>query len=97
MPHADGLQQIAFHYKAQYKNIFIVLAATLAQKVHLTILLSDGFLKGSNAHDMMQSIAPLIGGKGGGQPFWATAKGDQPEGIALALKAARRLFIMPHR
>ncbi|CAH2560033.1 alanine--tRNA ligase [Cardinium endosymbiont of Oedothorax gibbosus] len=96
LPYLHALQQIAWHYKAQYQKIFIVLAATLEQQAHLMILVSDPLGPYNHAHKMMQSIAPLVGGKGGGQPCFATAKGNNPAGIPVALKAARRLFTMPH-
>ncbi|MGI2261864.1 alanine--tRNA ligase [Candidatus Cardinium hertigii] len=89
-PHPHALQQIALHYKAQYPKIFVLLAATFEQQAHLVISVSDPLLPYNDAHQMMQSIAPLIGGKGGGQPFFATAKGNHPTGIATALQAARK-------
>lgn len=95
LPHPHALQQIAFHYKAQYPQIFVALAATFAQQAHLIILVSDSLTPYNHAHEMMQSIAPLIGGKGGGQPFLATAKGHNPAGIAAALQAVRKLFTRP--
>lgn len=92
--HVDALRAIAFQYKAQYKKIFVVLAAKLDNKAQLTVLLSDALVKNStrNAHDFIQCIAPLIGGHGGGQPFFATAGGNKPAGIAAALKSASVWF-----
>ncbi|MGI2257027.1 alanine--tRNA ligase [Candidatus Cardinium hertigii] len=89
-PHPHALQQIALHYKGQYPQIFVLLAATFEQQAHLVISLSDTLLPYKHAHQMMQSIAPLIGGKGGGTPFFATAKGNNPAGIAAAFQAARK-------
>ncbi|ROT47432.1 alanine--tRNA ligase, partial [Candidatus Cardinium hertigii] len=96
VPYADALRQIAFQYKAQYEKIFVALAAHLGNKAVVTILVSDALLPSYHAHAIMQTIAPLIGGKGGGQPFFATAGGDKPAGIAMALQAARAVFAMPH-
>lgn len=93
LPHPHALQQIARHYKNQYKKIVILLATTFEQQAHLMLMVSEG-LEQYNAHEMMQSIAPLIGGKGGGQPFFATAKGNNPAGISAALKAASSLLTM---
>ncbi|WP_243018109.1 MULTISPECIES: alanine--tRNA ligase [Candidatus Cardinium] len=94
LPHPQALQQVALHYKNQYKKIAIVLAAIFQQQVHLIIAVSDGWAQHNHAHQMMQAIAPLIGGKGGGQSFLATAKGNNPTGIPIALKAARECFIV---
>jgi len=95
-PHPHALQQIALHYKGQYPQIFVLLAATFDQQAHLVISVSNALLPYNDAHQMMQSIAPLIGGKGGGQPFFATAKGNHPAGIAAALQAARKAIHKPH-
>jgi alanyl-tRNA synthetase len=94
VPHADALRQIAFQYKSYYEQIFVVLAAKLADKAQVAIFVSDALLQHStkNAHDLIQFLAPFIGGNGGGQPFFATAGGDNPEGIVEALKAAKELF-----
>lgn len=78
-PHPHALQQIALHYKAQYPKIFVLLAATFEQQAHLVISVSDPLLPYNDAHQMMQSIAPLIGGKGGGQPFLQPLKAIIPQ------------------
>ncbi|MGI2298238.1 alanine--tRNA ligase [Candidatus Cardinium hertigii] len=95
-PHPHALQQIALHYKGKYPQIFVLLAAIFEQQAHLVLSVSDPLLPYNDAHQIIQSIAPFIGGKGGGQPFFATAKGNQPAGIAAALQAARKTFIMSH-
>ncbi|MDD9139628.1 MAG: alanine--tRNA ligase [Candidatus Cardinium sp.] len=93
LPHLDALRQVAFQFKARYKKIFIVLATELSHKAHLLILRSEALAATCNAHLLMQSIAPLIKGKGGGQPFFATAGGSNPAAIPVALQMARQLFL----
>lgn len=88
--HPNGLQQIGLYYKKAYPSIAIVLAAKIGQEVHLMVSLSEHL--GYNAHEIIQSIAPLIGGRGGGQPFAAMAKGNRPESMEVALEAARGYF-----
>ncbi|TDG95278.1 alanine--tRNA ligase [Cardinium endosymbiont of Culicoides punctatus] len=94
VPHAEALRQIAFHYKPQHEQMLVVLAAKLATKAHIALLLSDRLQKrlGKNAHDVIKCIAPYIDGNGGGQAFFATARGDKLEGIPIALQAVRTLL-----
>ncbi|CAG0902994.1 unnamed protein product, partial [Darwinula stevensoni] len=94
VPHATALRQIVFQYKAHYDKIFIVLAAKLADKAEIAMFVSDVLWQSDtkHAHDWIQSLAPLIGGSGGGQPFFATAGGNTPEGIKEVLKAAKELL-----
>ncbi|WP_419241369.1 alanine--tRNA ligase [Cardinium endosymbiont of Nabis limbatus] len=94
LPHPHALKQIASHYKAEYQKIAIVLATTFEQQAHLMVMTSDPLGPCNDAHALIQSIAPLIRGKGGGQSFFATAKGDNPAGIPAALKTARG-FLCP--
>jgi alanyl-tRNA synthetase len=61
-------------------------------KVGLNIGMSDALLaRGLNAGAMVREISPLINGGGGGQPFFATAGGKNPDGIDAALNKAREI------
>ena len=49
--------------------------------------------KGLSASKMIRELGSHIQGGGGGQDFYATAGGKNPEGIPQALEAAKALFI----
>ena len=99
-PHVDALRQVVLQYKSHYRyeQIFLVLAARLENKAQIAVLISATLLSDSvqNANDLIRSIAPFIGGKGGGQPVFSTAEGNKPEGINAALKAAREIFLQEY-
>ena len=93
--YAGALRQLALQYKAKYKKIFVVLATHIAGKVELVILISEALCHkmAINAHLLMQSMVPLIAGRGGGNAIFASAGGDDPAGIPMALEKARAYFI----
>jgi alanyl-tRNA synthetase len=56
----------------------------------LSIILSENLIKEKNldAGKMIRDLAKDIQGGGGGQPFYATAGGKNPDGIQTALNHA---------
>jgi len=69
-----------------------VLAAIDAGKVSLLVSVSPAFTKKVQAGKIIQAIAPLVGGKGGGRPELAQGGGTNPDGIAAAIEKAEALL-----
>jgi alanyl-tRNA synthetase len=65
-----------------------VLAASEQGKVALLASVSPAFTKKVQAGKIIQAIAPLVGGKGGGRPELAQGGGTNPASIAAALAKA---------
>ena len=68
-----------------------VLAASDQGKVALLASVSPAFTKKVQAGKIIQAVAPLVGGKGGGRPELAQGGGTNPAGIAAALAKAEEL------
>ena len=64
----------------------MVLGTIIEDKANLTVMISDNLTKekGLNAGNIIREIAKEINGGGGGQPFYATAGGKNPDGIAAS-------------
>jgi alanyl-tRNA synthetase len=90
-----SIKNIAFQLKAEVDSLFMVLASKAGGKPSLSILISDSLVatKGWNAGQLVRELAKHIQGGGGGQAFFATAGGKNPEGIAKALEEARSLVV----
>ncbi len=85
---ADAIRDLAFQIRGQVNNLFLVIGANLAGKANLTIMISDNLVKEKdlNASQIIRESAKEINGGGGGQPFFATAGGTNPDGIEKAIK-----------
>jgi alanyl-tRNA synthetase len=90
---ADGdfLQAAADALKGQFKGV-IVLAGTANGAVALVAAVSPEFTAAFQAGKIMQAIAPILGGKGGGRPDNARGGGKDVSKIDAALQKARALL-----
>lgn len=83
------LRQLADQWKTQGLSDVLVLATAVDGKVNLIAAVSEtGIKAGLKAGDLIKTIAPIVGGGGGGRPDFAQAGGKQPENIQNALEAA---------
>jgi alanyl-tRNA synthetase len=85
------LRDISDRIKQKAANAFIILgmADPAAGKASLLAATGPQTPKSLSANELIQSVASLIAGKGGGKPDLAQAGGTQPAGLAEALKQAK--------
>jgi alanyl-tRNA synthetase len=90
---ADGdfLQATVDALKGQFKGI-IVLAGTANGAVALVAAVSPEFTAKFQAGKIVQTIAPIIGGKGGGRPDNARGGGKDVSKLDEALQKARAML-----
>ncbi len=86
IPNADMMKQISFDLRGEVKDLFLVLGANIKGKAMLSVMLSNELTdKGLNANTFIKEASKEIQGGGGGQPFYATAGGKNPNGIDTAI------------
>ena len=85
-----GAKDLAYELGNLGTNLFLVIATNDDNKPMLTCYISKELVaeRGYNAGQVVRELGKYIQGGGGGQPFFATAGGKNPAGIAEALKAA---------
>ncbi|MDP1725189.1 MAG: alanine--tRNA ligase [Bacteroidota bacterium] len=90
IPSADQLKNLSFQLRNEIENLYCVLACELNGKPMLSIILSDNIVAEHKLHagSLVKTFAKHIQGGGGGQPFYATAGGNNSNGIEAALKEA---------
>jgi alanyl-tRNA synthetase len=86
---ADGdfLQSVADGLKGQFKGV-VVLGGTANNAVALVATVSPEFTKKIQAGKIIQAIAPIVGGKGGGRPDNARGGGKDVSKLDAALARA---------
>ena len=68
----------------------VILASDSDGKVNLIVTATQGAVdKGANAGKIIKSLAPLVGGGGGGRPNMAQAGGKNPAGIPELIAKAK--------
>jgi alanyl-tRNA synthetase len=87
----DALQAIVDALKSQFQGV-VVLAASDRGAVSLAAAVSADFTSRIQAGKLIQQIAAIVGGKGGGRPDNARGGGREPAKIDEALAQARALI-----
>lgn len=93
VPDADGklLQVVVDALKSKFKGP-IFLAGTRGGSVALFASVPKEMTSKFQANKLIQQIAPIVGGKGGGRPETAQGAGKDANKIAEALAEAKRLL-----
>jgi alanyl-tRNA synthetase len=86
----DYLQAVLDALKPTFEGV-VVLAGSANNAVALAASVSPAFTSKVQAGKIIQSIAPLVGGKGGGKPDSARGGGKDVSKISEALEKARSL------
>ena len=89
------MKDVAFQLRGEYDKFILIAGGVAAGKPHLTIMFSNNLVDefGLNAGQIIREAAQEIKGGGGGQPFFATAGGSDPEGIEKAIEKAEKLVM----
>jgi alanyl-tRNA synthetase len=87
---SDVLKNIAYQSRISSSNTVMVIGSENGGKASLLVMVSDDLVRERNisAVAIIREISGEINGGGGGQPFFATAGGKNPEGIPHAIQKA---------
>ncbi|QRM89380.1 alanine--tRNA ligase [Lacinutrix sp. WUR7] len=92
---AGGIKDVCFKLGENQTNLFLLFATEQNGKALLSCYISKELVaeKGLNAGTVVRELGKYIHGGGGGQPFFATAGGKNPEGIEAALAESKNYLI----
>ena len=88
---ATGIKDVSFKLGKQYNNLFLLFASQQNGKAILSCYISKELVetKSLDAGKVVRELGKYIQGGGGGQSFFATAGGKNPQGIKDALEKAK--------
>jgi alanyl-tRNA synthetase len=84
---ANELRNLADTFRGKLKSGIVLLGTETDGRVTLLAAVTPDIVGRVSAHDLAQTMAPLVGGKGGGRPDMAQAGGKDGERIEPALQA----------
>jgi hypothetical protein len=87
---AGGIKDILFQFKSDLNQPFVAIIGGIdGEKASLNIMISESLVaeKSYNAGALVKEHAKHINGGGGGQNFFATAGGKNPNGLDAAIQA----------
>jgi len=92
---ANGAKDLAYELGNNLDNLFLVLGTINEDKPMLTCYISKQLVaeKNLNAGLVVRELGKYIQGGGGGQPFFATAGGKNPNGMDEALTNAKNFVL----
>ena len=87
---ASGIKDLSFEMGQNKENLFLLFGTEQNGKALLSCYISKELVasKDLNAGTIVRELGKHIQGGGGGQPFFATAGGKNPDGIKEALEKA---------
>ena len=89
----EFLKDLAYNLRAQRSDLVFVVGSNAGGKATLMITLGDDVVaRGVDAGAVVREAAKLINGGGGGQKFFATAGGKNPDGLQAAIDKAVELI-----
>ncbi len=90
----EVVKDLAYNLRARSPKLVLVIGSLFEGKPSLTIMLGDEIAKqGVDAGAVIREAAKLMQGGGGGQAFFATAGGKNPDGLQAAIDKAVELIL----
>ncbi len=92
---AKAAKDLAFQLKGKVPNLFLVIGYEDGDKAGIAVMIAENLVheKGLHAGNLVRELAAHIKGGGGGQPFFATAGGNDPKGLDKVLSESKKTLL----
>ncbi len=82
----EGMKTLAYSIEQSVGDVILMFGLDAGDKANLQLLISKSLVSDDlNAGNIIREVSKHIQGGGGGQPFFASAGGKNPDGISAAL------------
>lgn len=86
VPNAKAIRETMDDFKSKLQDTVIVLISNIDGKVSLVATVPKALTDKVKAGDIIKTMAPVVGGKGGGRPDMAQGGGTEPKNITESLR-----------
>ena len=89
------IKDMLFQLKGELDNSVFIAALKTSDKITLSVAVSDDLVNDRKVHagNLVREMAKEVKGGGGGQPFFASAGGKDPEAMPKAFAKAKELLV----
>jgi alanyl-tRNA synthetase len=89
-----SIKDLCFMLSDEIDKLFMIVLSKTNEKVFISCFISKDLVqeKELNASKIVKKLCPLIDGNGGGQPFFATAGGNNIDGIKSVLSQSEKII-----
>ena len=87
------IKDLCFSIGAEIDNLFLIVVSQENNKIYCSCFISKKLVSGMslNASKIVNKLAEVINGKGGGQPFYATCAGDNINALEKLISTAAQI------
>jgi len=87
---AGIIKDVSLGLRNEKDDLAVIIGANIGNKPHLAVMIPDKLVREKKLHagEIVKTAAREFDGGGGGQPFFATAGGKNPENLQKALDKA---------
>jgi alanyl-tRNA synthetase len=91
---SSGIKDLAFRFRESETNLVMVLTSENDGKAGIAVFVSPDLIKSKGLHagNLVKVLSPIIQGGGGGQDFFATAGGKNPDGLAEVIIKVKEML-----
>ena len=89
------IKDVSFQLKNEIRDLILIIGTITSGKPSISVTISESAVNMFKLHagEIVKAAAKEFNGGGGGQPFFASASGKEPQNLGLAMKKAEEIIM----